>query len=63
MKTRTIRPSDLVEWDDVEDDADHHSQAVMQIEQKYDYRYYLIGKEWFPHRKPTINEMIKNRFK
>jgi len=62
MITNQIKPSDTMKWDVVRFDYKNHSQATKELKNPDDYAYYKNEGLWYPHRKPTVSEIIKNQF-
>lgn len=60
MKTET-KPSDLKTWDQIKDDNLKHSQSVQSLKNKDLYDYYFDAM-WYHHRKPTVSEIIADKF-
>lgn len=64
MITNQIRPSDTRNWDVVKTDPKNHSQATKEMKNPEWYAYYKGDDDkWYPHRKPTISEIVNNKFK
>lgn len=55
---KQIKPSDLRDFEDVK------SEACYRIERPDFYGWYFDkeAKVWFPHRKPTVDEIMNDRF-
>jgi hypothetical protein len=61
--TKTIKPSDVKKWDVVKHDPAKHSRATKEIKYPEWYSYYKDDKGfYFPHRTPTIREILENKF-
>ncbi len=58
----SIKPSNLKEWANID-----QSKAVTDSVPKsmeYIYGWYLsTDGKYYPHRKPTVNEILNNKFK
>jgi len=55
-----VKPSMLKNWEDI-DQLKANLQCVGNHPEWY--AWYKINDKFMPHRKPTINEMINNKFK
>jgi len=57
---KTIKPSMLKNWEDID-----QSKAVLDCvcNNPQWYAWYKIGNKFHAHRKPTITEVINNKFK
>ena len=57
---QTVKPSMLKNWEDID-----QTKAILNLVGSHPkwYSWYKIGNIFMPHRKPTINEVIKNKFK
>jgi hypothetical protein len=58
-----IKPSELKSWAVVKEEPKKHSVATKAIKQPDWYSYYERDGLYYPHRKPTISEIVNDRFK
>lgn len=58
-----IKPSQVKNWDIVKHDPTKHSRATKEIKNPDWYAYYLNAGLYYPHRKPTVSEILKDEFK
>ena len=58
----TIKPSDIKKWDVVKHEPKNHSRATKELKNPDHYGYYQSEGQWFPHRLPTISEILKDTF-
>ena len=49
-------------WDVVRFDHKNHSQATKEMKNPEWYAYYQNEGLWYPHRKPTVSEIVNNKF-
>jgi hypothetical protein len=62
MKKQTeIKPSDLVGFDKIQNDILRFSIEAKNLRHPEDYLFYY-DTLWFPHRKPTVNETLNDKF-
>lgn len=58
-----IKPSDVKNWNIIKNDTDKHSRATKEIKHPDWYSYYQNDDGyWYPHRKPTVNEILIDTF-
>ncbi len=64
MITSQIKPSETKSWDVIKyEPASKQSMAVKTLLHPEWYNFYINDGIWYPHRKPTISEIINNQFK
>jgi len=57
----TIRPHHIRDYKDIPDD-DYMSVDGINSAEKKNYGWYKVGNTWYPHRKPTLKEILTNNF-
>jgi len=61
-----IKPSDIKNWDIVRHEPNYKlssSTQALRDPNVYGYYYDEQTDKWHPHRKPTIPEILSNKFK
>lgn len=58
-----IKPSQVKSWDVVKLDPKSQSRAVKELKNPDWYSFYFKEGLYYPHRKPTISEIVKDEFK
>lgn len=59
---QNINPSDTKNWDVVRH-LGHLSNAAKNLQDPKVYAYYLLDGRWTPIRRPTVSEIINNKYK
>ena len=63
MITNQIKPSDTKNWDIIRFDPKKQSETTKALKHPEWYAFFLNDGLWYPHRKPTVSEIIKDEFK
>lgn len=64
VATKNIQPSQTKNWDIVRHEpTSSHSRVLKELKEPGTYTYYLSDGQWFPIRKPTIAEILKDEYK
>ena len=57
MQLKEVKPSQLKEFEEIKSLKNIHL-----VKNPNWYRWYLDNGIYYPHRKPTVNEIVKNKF-
>lgn len=58
-----IKPSQTKSWDIVKhESASKQSMATKSLVNPQDYNFYQKDGKWYPIRKPTVNEIVKDQY-
>lgn len=57
MNKQQIKPSQLKEFEEIKNAKNIHLVGNPDW-----YRWYLSNGIYYPHRKPTVNEIVNNKF-
>lgn len=64
MNVNQIKPSDTKSWDIVKHEPmSKHSMATKSLVNPDWYNFYLKDGKWYPIRKPTVSEIVKDEYK
>lgn len=63
MNVNQIKPSDTKSWDVVRHESQSkHSMATKSLVNPDWYNFYFKEGKWYPIRKPTVNEIVKDLY-